>query len=139
MAEQTILAVFPVGEDRSALEIILRQSDWQLQFAETFQEAQTLLRTSPVGVVISEGRLPDGRTWKDLLGELQELPNPRPLIVADRLADDRLWAEVLNLGGYDLLMKPFNTREVLHAVTTASHFGSNITVVRAKPIARAAG
>jgi DNA-binding NtrC family response regulator len=139
IVEQTILAVFPVGEDRSALEIIFGQSDWQLQFAETFQEAQTHLRTSPVGVVISEGRLPDGRTWKDLLGELQELPNPRPLIVADRLADDRLWAEVLNLGGYDLLMKPFDTKEVLHAVTTASHFGSNQRPVRAKPIARAAG
>jgi DNA-binding NtrC family response regulator len=135
MAEQTILAVFPVGEDRSALETILGQSDWQLQFAETFQEAQTHLRTSPVGVVISEGRLPGGRTWKDLLGELQKLPDPRPLIVADRLADDRLWAEVLNLGGYDLLTKPFNTREVLHAVTTASHFRSNQRVVLTKSAA----
>ena len=125
MAEHTILAVFPVGEDRSALEIIFGQSDWRLQFAETFQEAQTHLRTSLVRVVISEGTLPDGRTWKDLLGELQELPNPLPLIVADRLADERLWAEVLNLGGYDLLMKPFDAREVLHAVTTASGFRSS--------------
>jgi DNA-binding response OmpR family regulator len=35
------------------------------------------------------------------------------------LADERLWAEVLNLGAYDLLAKPFDVREVLHAVTTA--------------------
>jgi FixJ family two-component response regulator len=35
------------------------------------------------------------------------------------LADDRLWAEVLNMGGYDLLMKPFDEREVLHAASMA--------------------
>jgi DNA-binding response OmpR family regulator len=28
-------------------------------------------------------------------------------------------AEALNLGAYDLLAKPFDTREVLYAVTTA--------------------
>jgi len=42
--------------------------------------------------------------------------------VADRLADDALWAGVLNLGGYDVLAKPFNAKEVLHAVTAAWYF-----------------
>lgn len=78
-----------------------------------------MLRRYAVAVVVSESRLPDGRTWKDLLAELQALPDPRPLIVADRLADERLWAEVLNLGGYDLLMKPFDAREVIHTVGVA--------------------
>jgi hypothetical protein len=50
-------------------------------------------------VVISEGRLSDGHSWKDLLLELQKIECPPPLIVADRLADGRLWAEVLNLRG----------------------------------------
>jgi hypothetical protein len=29
---------------------------------------------------------------------------------------------VLNLGGYDVLMKPFDAKEVLNAVTMACHF-----------------
>jgi hypothetical protein len=41
--------------------------------------------------------------------------------VADRFADERLWGEVLNLGGYDLLTKPFVREEVLHVLELACH------------------
>lgn len=36
------------------------------------------------------------------------MENPRPQIVTSHLADDRLKAEVLNLGSYDVLWKPFH-------------------------------
>jgi DNA-binding response OmpR family regulator len=38
------------------------------------------------------------------------------------LADEALWAEVLNLGGYDVLTKPFDPKEVHHAVSMACGF-----------------
>jgi DNA-binding response OmpR family regulator len=41
------------------------------------------------------------------------------LIVTSRSADDALWAEVLNLGGYNVLAKPFDSREVFHVVANA--------------------
>ena len=41
------------------------------------------------------------------------------MIVADRLADERLWAEVLSLGAYDLVPKPFETKEILRVLSTA--------------------
>jgi len=41
------------------------------------------------------------------------------LIVASRLADDRLWAEALNLGAWDVLAKPFDRREVFRSVKSA--------------------
>ena len=78
-----------------------------------------MLRGCGVAVVISESCLPAGQTWRDLLAALQATSNPPPLIVTDRLADDQLWAEVLNLGGYDLLAKPFDAREVLRTVQVA--------------------
>jgi DNA-binding response OmpR family regulator len=123
-AAQIILAVFPVGEDRTMLESIFGQSDWQLQFVWSFQEAQAVLQSLPVAAVMSQSLFPDGYTWKDLLTELQSRIHPPPLIVADRLADEALWAEVLNLGGYDLLMKPFDTREVLRIVSLACRCNS---------------
>jgi DNA-binding response OmpR family regulator len=70
-------------------------------------------------VVICDARLSVGHSWKHLLQETLELEDPPPLIVADRLAEDRLWVEALNLGAYDLLAKPFDAREVWHAVITA--------------------
>ena len=51
--------------------------------------------------------------------ELRTLPDPPFLIVASRLADERLWAEALNLGAYDVLAKPFDSTEVTRIVGMA--------------------
>ena len=40
-------------------------------------------------------------------------------IVTSRLANDRLWAEALNLGAYDVLARPFDAAEVLRSVGMA--------------------
>lgn len=125
IGNQIILAVFPPGEDRISLDNILDHSNWQLQFTCTLEETQTALRAFPFTVVLSEGRLSDGHCWKDILHALHDMSNPPTLIVADRLADEALWVEVLNLGAFDLLTKPFNAREVLHVVTTACQFCSD--------------
>jgi DNA-binding NtrC family response regulator len=118
ITNRTIVAVFPAGEDRTSLINIFGHSTWRLQFSGTLRETQTALSPAP-GAVISGVRLSDGHLWNDLLYEMQKMDCPPPLIVGDRLADERLWAEVLNLGGYDLLAKPFNAKEVLHVVSTA--------------------
>jgi DNA-binding response OmpR family regulator len=65
------------------------------------------------------------RCWQDLLWEMQKIDSPPALIVADRLADERLCVEVLNLAAHDLLAKPFDGQEVLHAVSTAFHRTEN--------------
>ena len=62
--------------------------------------------------------MPPG-TWKDLFTAMMQLPRAPLLIVASRLADERLWAEVLNLGGHDVLCKPFQTKEVLWVLRSA--------------------
>lgn len=66
-------------------------------------------------VLICDSDLTDG-SWRDLLNELATMPNPPKLIVTSRLADEQLWAEVLNLGGYDVLAKPFESEEVVRVV-----------------------
>jgi DNA-binding response OmpR family regulator len=119
-ANLIVLAVFPAEEDRKSMKRVLAYSNWKLTFARDFRESQAKLRRSVPGVVISDHDLSNGYCWKDLLQELRLLEDPPPLIVVTRLADDFLWAEVLNLGAHDLLAKPFDKREVLHAVSTAS-------------------
>ncbi len=61
--------------------------------------------------MVCERDLPDGN-WRDVLDAASARPDPPPLIVTSRLADDHLWAEVLNLGGYDVLAQPFDHDEV---------------------------
>jgi len=62
--------------------------------------------------------LPDG-TWKDILRTAETQSQAPLVLVVSRHADDRLWAEVLNLGGYDLLLKPFDRSEVTRVVGMA--------------------
>lgn len=77
-----------------------------------------MLRKEPVGVVISNTELPDG-TWKDLLNQSSKMSGAPNLIVMSRLADERLWADVLNRGGYDLLPMPCEAAEVVRIITQA--------------------
>src|SRR6266536_6407951 len=62
--------------------------------------------------------LTDG-AWRDILQHtLQEKSLP-VLIVTSQVANDSLWAEVLNLAGYDVLAQPFDREEVTRVVTSA--------------------
>ena len=58
-------------------------------------------------------------TWRDLLHVNDDAAGPPLMIVTSRLADEYLWAEVLNLGGYDVLAKPFHEENVRHVVASA--------------------
>jgi FixJ family two-component response regulator len=87
-----------------------------MQEASTKLSAPTLAAVPPV--ILCEEILCDG-TWKDLLLLTQEMPVPHNLIVTASNADDRLWAEVLNLGAYDVLQKPFRAQEVFRTIGLA--------------------
>ena len=61
---------------------------------------------------------PDGM-WTDVIDLTYDLGVFPAVIVTRRTADDLFWAEVLNLGAYDLLAQPFDQREVLRILTNA--------------------
>jgi DNA-binding response OmpR family regulator len=82
------------------------------------------LREAGTCVIFCEHSLPDG-SWTRILEVIEDCSAPPLLIVTSRLADDRLWAEVLNLGGFDVLAKPFNEREVRHVLASALTYRAN--------------
>ena len=121
-----VLSISPIAEDHYALQNIL----WHLQSVldpnRTFTVHSYL--TLPAGlaallerqfeVVVCERDLQPG-SWKEVLEQAVILPDPPPLIVTSRLADERLWAEALNLGASDVLAKPFDRMETLRVVDAA--------------------
>jgi len=113
----TVLAVAPES-DRAALRRILEHSRWTLVEASTVAEAVATLRERVSVVLICDTVLPDG-TWVELLKHAQNLAAPPPVIVTSRQADDDLWMQVLNRGGYNVLGKPFAEREVFEMVSVA--------------------
>jgi hypothetical protein len=112
-----ILSISPIPEDHVALGVMITDARWTVQRISTLNGACTILRETPHPIVICEGDL---FAWRVMLEYISQLPDPPLLIVTSRLADERLWAEALNLGAYDVLEKPFDPTEVFRIVSMAS-------------------
>jgi DNA-binding NtrC family response regulator len=114
----TILSVSPHEEDHLSLNAIIAHSKWKLFTATDLASALSLLHDHEITVLLCERELHPG-TWIDVLEHITLLPHAPSLIVSSRLADDRLWAEALNLGAWDVLAKPFDHIGVIRSVKSA--------------------
>lgn len=114
----TVLAISPDAEDHSSLAQLCAHQGWRFLSARTRRQASAIIRSNRVAVAICERDLPDG-DWRAVLDQLERFSTAPLSIVASRLADDVLWADVLNMGGYDVLLKPFESTEVMWSVTSA--------------------
>jgi hypothetical protein len=112
------LAISPFQEDLSFLQAMFADANWKLLTAHTYQEGVAQLSRVLIPVVLCECRLADG-DWKDVLSRLAPMLEPPRVIVVSHHADERLWSEVLSLGGFDLLATPFREVEVGYAIGTA--------------------
>ena len=115
---QTALLISPAEEDHEIFDELFHRWGWTLEHASSIHSASLLLNENATSVVLTERDLPIG-TWKDVLEVVLGLPEPPLVIVISRLADERLWAEALNLGVYDVLAKPLDDTEVLRVLSLA--------------------
>jgi DNA-binding response OmpR family regulator len=112
------LVVTSLDEDHAFLGSLFTKCSWQLDSVSTVRDSIQYLQRHLPGLLICDERLEDG-DWKAILDLLTKVEGPPRMIVTSRRADERLWAEVLNLGGYDVLAKPFDASEVVRVVCTA--------------------
>ncbi|SPE38900.1 hypothetical protein SBA3_30015 [Candidatus Sulfopaludibacter sp. SbA3] len=124
IALNTVLSVSPGHEDCASLVRIFK-SEWTVIASATVASAFSVLREIPLPIVICDCDISSG-TWGEMLDHISFLPDPPLLIVASRLADERLWAEALNLGAWDVLAKPFDAGEVKRIVNIAGQHWHNI-------------
>lgn len=115
-AQPSVLLIGPEDPQRFVLQSILQEARCRTFICARCRDAIDLIQFP--SVVICEYSLPDG-TWRDVLRAAQALENVPPVIVTSRPAGGDLWAEVLNLGGYDVLAQPFRAEEVLWIVRSA--------------------
>jgi DNA-binding response OmpR family regulator len=121
-----VLSISPMEEDHFFLQDILNHlpatgdpiRGFTVNSCATLASGLAALRKRQFEVVVCERDLPPG-SWKDVLEEVTILPDPPSLIVTSRLADERLWAEALNLGAFDVLAKPFDRTEAIRVVGAA--------------------
>ena len=119
-----VLLVARAGNTRAMFAQTFESSKWCLEWAATPAEALMRLRDRPMAVLIFEDNDPptpelENEPWLQLLEETRNLVHPPKVIIASRQADDRMWAEVLHQGGYDVLPLPLESGEVVRTVSMA--------------------
>ncbi len=96
--------------------------------ADNLEHACKLLDNNAYQVILTEAHLADG-SWTDVLEVAGGFAYRVPVIVTDPHADARLWGEVLNQGGYDLLTQPFYAPEVRRILGNAVSRGCAMAAV----------
>ncbi len=123
-----IMFVSGCPDDACRLSQMLKSLPLDLEHAASLQHACNLLDTGAYHAILTEADLPDG-TWLDVVEAAARYPGRLPVIVTHAQADARLWAEVLNRGGYDVVSQPFYAPEVRRILGNAA----------SRPLAAAAG
>ena len=121
------LSALLVGDflsERLLVHDIFAKCGWELLEAKSRRCALDSLLRNRVQVVIAESHLPSWN-WQQVLQDLQRLEKPPELVVTSRTADEHLWAEVLNVGAYDVLAQPLDREEVERVVAAASRYFDN--------------
>jgi DNA-binding NtrC family response regulator len=111
------ISVLLVGDRLPDIERLLQHTRWRVQRADTVAEAKATLNRVPVQVVLCQPTLRDG-TWSNLLNAAQDRDLPAAVVVLSK-PDDRIWAEVLSSGAYDLLPFPCTAAELYAIVPMA--------------------
>ena len=116
--KKAVLLISPDEPDQEVLRGVFEEQSWTLFSSPSCGPALRLLREVDIPVVMTEQELPVG-DWRDVLEIMHLLPHRPLVIVTSRHADERLWAEALNLGAYDVLAKPFVKEQIVRAVGLA--------------------
>jgi DNA-binding NtrC family response regulator len=114
-----VLSVSANEADHAALGRFIDGRRWQFRRAHTCGEAIRELSCRGARVVFCEMALPDGN-WKDVLESIRGVRHPPRFAVTSPHADERLWFDLLDLGGYDVLSKPLVEEEVRNMLRPAA-------------------
>jgi two-component system, NtrC family, response regulator PilR len=115
-----VLFVSPSLDDGKSLGEMLIRVGIPVRQAADVATARQLLDRERFAAVLTESRLPDGN-WLDVLKLAGVKARRLAVVVTDRLADARFWADVLDSGAYDVLAKPFFPGEVQRILANAMH------------------
>ena len=123
---ENLVSALLVGDyalDRPLVHEVFQRLGWRLFEACDRRRALRCLDSNPVHVVLAESNLPHWN-WRRVLRDLRRRNHPPQLIVTSRTADDYLWSEVLNIGGFDVLAQPLASEELERVIASARrHYG----------------
>jgi DNA-binding NtrC family response regulator len=115
-----VLAVMGKDADAQALHEIADKANWHLGFAASYESALEYLQREEYSVILCDRDWMAGRMgWGDAVQKLVAASPHGSVILTSTVKDDRLWQEFTELGGYDVLIKPFQPEKVTRSIEFA--------------------
>jgi DNA-binding NtrC family response regulator len=108
--------------------VLVEPAQIRIYHAARLDDAEAQLELTNSRVLLTETVFQRGN-WKDALQLTVRLHPPTALVVAARLADERLWIGVLERSAYDLIQKPFRADELRRVLKNA-----HIHAITGKPL-----
>lgn len=114
----SMLLVLPMDRCRSLIPKLQRPKARILK-ADTCRGAQRLLADNPgIELIVTALSLDDGN-WCDVVRCVVDGGHNAEIIVSSPVASETLWSEVIWRGAYDLLLEPYDHKEVARIVDGA--------------------
>lgn len=117
MKQITLLIVTSRAEDMPELLGLLRETPWELTSVPQ-EEAAAALKAAPVPILLFDRDLA-GPSWRETIKRLIHSRRNACIVLLSNVADQYLWEEVVQQGGFDLLTRPFRKEQVLSALVFA--------------------
>lgn len=113
----SVILVEPFPAERELIETVLTAEGIEVLSADCLLEAVLQQAVTQGRVILYDADAPEH--WRTALEQFLRMQPVAHVIVLSRLADDHMWIEVLDTGGYDLLMKPLRGEEIRGVVHNA--------------------
>ena len=127
----TALIVMP-PERSTLLQSQLAGIPPNIRAVSSCEEAAEQLRDDPaINLVLTDLGLPDG-TWFDVLNLAGKFHPGASVVVCARVDDERLWTNVLEAGGFDVLVEPWEGSEVNRVMCAAVKAATRLPRLHAK-------
>lgn len=114
----SVLVVTPSPNDFDLIASILAAEELEVLPANCLLEAvlHQVAKPDPY-VVVYDTDSPE--EWRQALQRFLTIRRQTRVVLVSRLADDQMWMDVLDNGGFDLVMKPFQPVEIRSVVRGA--------------------
>lgn len=116
-----ILVVSMSLDDRWLLEHLGKRHGWELRFTSSPREGFNLAAHSHFDLILCD-RSQYGYPWREVMERLAASSPRSCILLVSPVNDDYLWSDVLQQGGYDVLIRPLREKAVLHSIDAAVRF-----------------
>ncbi len=113
--KKTVLVVEDDAHVRQLLRDILEPENFEVVEAPEPEIALRLVAQMKVDLIITDRAMP-GMSGIEFLKTLQEKKYRIPALMVSAWGEEKLWADAIQYGAQDYLLKPFNADDILRVV-----------------------